>query len=727
MRSTCHRSHRLSLRAILCLLICAHLINAQIPTPSSGQGQAEVLRVYTDIVQTDVMVFDRSGKFVNGLKKEDFELRIDGKTRPIEFFERVTAGSVSEESQLAAARGATRANSINANGTVPLDRGRPVYFYVDDFHLNLPGLKSAQKLIIEFIDHQMGQNDEAAIVAASGQVGFLAQLTDNKTVLRAALDRLKVRSSSTRDLASPPMTEYQALLISNYDRDVTDYFIDMTIASTPGLTRDQAESIVRSRAQGLVSMAGNITAHTLSGLEGLVKAVDKLPGRKLVFFISDGFFLDDRNSDSMARVRRIASAAARNGVVIYSLDSRGLVASMGDASSGGTFDPSGRLVRSTMGELTASQQGLNALARDTGGKAFFNSNSMEPALTRAMEESASYYLLAWRPDRESQRSSKFRRIDVKIASRPELSVQVRRGFFDMEPEPNISKSKKEKPPNPETNISATELRKVLSLPYPGRDLPISLRLSYLNTKEKGDVLMAAMQVPTQFLSFDRGAERATTKVGIAGSIYDDKGNSGASFSKQVSLSATNLEDATGDENLVYGHSVYLKPGLYHVRVGARDDKSGRAGSAHAWIDIPNIASGKLALSSLFIGVRGQNPISNASASDELSDGIEVRIAPQFSPNDSMRFIVWVYNATASPSDAKPDVAVQVQVVRDSQPVVTAPLKKVSLEGIDDLKRIPYAAQVSLAGLPAGRYVLQVSFLDRIAKTSATQQARFEIH
>ena len=76
--------------------------------------------------------------------------------------------------------------------------------------------------------------------------------------------------------------------------------------------------------------------------------------------------------------------------------------------------------------------------------------------------------------------------------------------------------------------------------------------------------------------------------------------------------------------------------------------------------------------------------------------------------------------------AGPDLAVQVQVFRDNEPVITNPLHKVSLEGIADLSRVPYAAELTLDGLRPGRYVLQVTVIDRIAKTSASQRFAFEV-
>ncbi len=151
-------SQRPSWLSLLFLLTTWSATAAQTTPPPTPSPQDEVVRVYTELVQTDVMVFDKQGKFVNGLTRDNFELRIDGKLREIQAFEQITAGS-DEESQLAAARGAT---SINLKRPVPLDRGRIVLFFVDDFHMDLQGLNATRKVITAFIDKEMGQNDQAA-------------------------------------------------------------------------------------------------------------------------------------------------------------------------------------------------------------------------------------------------------------------------------------------------------------------------------------------------------------------------------------------------------------------------------------------------------------------------------------------------------------------------------------------------------------------------------------
>lgn len=700
---------------LICLLALSLRILGQ--TEPRPQDPSEVVRVFTDLVQTDVTVFDKQGRFADGLRREDFELRIDGKVKPIEFFERISVGTVNEETQLSAARGNSSANKTIPPGAVPLDRGRTVFFYLDDLHLALGSLAAARKVVTDFIEKDMNQNDEAAITSASGQIGFLQQLTDQKAVLRAALQRVKYRSYSVRDSERPAMTEYQALQIENYNVDVFEYFVNQVLRDNPMIGRQAAENMVRVRATTILQQAAVVTRNTLFGLNELVKSSSKLAGRKLVFFFSDGFLLDQRNSDSLGTIRKITSDAARNGVVIYSLDARGLVASLSDLSVEPAFDVSGRLDRATHGELLATQDGMNALARDTGGRPVFNTNALGVGLSRALQETSVYYLLAWKPNPDAP-EGKFRRIEVKLLEKPELTVRVRRGFYDREPAPVESKAKKQKPAVKTPEI---KLREALGAVYPDRGIPISLNLNYVHTPDKGMMLSASLKIAAEFLSFTPEDGKQKAAVQIVGSVFNDKGQSGARFSEQLTMTAvsdSSLKDP--DASLAFAFPVFLGPGLYQVRVAARDQKSGRTGSANGWVEIPDLSKGKLALSSVIIGRHAATPTTFS-----LGNGVDLSIDRQYQRNSVLRFIFFVYNAARAPADSHPDVAAQVQVLRDNQPVITTALKKIGTEGVDPA-RLPYAADLSLVDLPAGQYVLQVTAVDRVSKTSASQQNRFSI-
>src|SRR6476646_7981686 len=89
--------------SILVLLAVAAWAMGQ--EPAKPPQTPDVIRTNTSLVQTDVMVFDKQGKFVDGLTRDKFALKVDGKPRDVSFFEAVLAGSPNEEAQLAAARG----------------------------------------------------------------------------------------------------------------------------------------------------------------------------------------------------------------------------------------------------------------------------------------------------------------------------------------------------------------------------------------------------------------------------------------------------------------------------------------------------------------------------------------------------------------------------------------------------------------------------------------------
>ncbi|HKV34467.1 MAG TPA: VWA domain-containing protein [Pyrinomonadaceae bacterium] len=705
------------------LLLTWSTVIAQTTQTPPQKSQDEVVRVYTELVQTDVMVFDKQGRFVNGLTKENFELRIDGKPRPIQAFEQITAGS-DEESQLAAARGAT---TVNLKRPAPLDRGRIVFFYLDDFHMDVGGVAAARKVVNAFLDKQMGQNDQAAITSATGQIGFLQQLTSDRMVLQKALERVMPGNYAVRDIDRPPMSEYQAMLIERGDTVVFDYFVTETIRQNPGLNRLTAGQIVRGRAQSLQTQAERVNTNTLTGLESLVRSAQKLPGRKLVFFLSGGFLLDTRRSTVMNKLRNITNAAAKSGVVIYSMDTRGLVASLQDASTESSFDPGGQLAgaTSTFGELTATQDPLNALAVDTGGKAIFNTNDIQKGLAPALRETSSYYLLAWKPDAET--SGRFRQLEVKLVGRPELNVRVRKGFFDVDPAEPAVEAKKKPEKTPPVKTAAATLRDVITAAYPERALPILMSVNYYDVPEKGSTLSTSISLPGEFISFAQQPDgKIQAIVDLSGVYYDEKGKAQDSFLERIVTTAPTLEATKGyNADIIFNYPAKLPPGLYNVRAAARDEKSGRVGSAHAWLEVPDLTKKQLTISSVLLGERVPTLTNLTENSD--SSPVVLSASHRFKRDSTLRFLVFVYNMAPAPADQKPDVAVQVQVLRDDQPVITTAVRKLNTEGVADMTRLPYAAEIPMSDLGPGRYILQVSVIDRVVKQSTVRKTHFEVY
>ena len=740
---------RLVTRIALLSVACPLLATLTAAQQQQQRSSDDVVRINAELVQTDLMVFDKQGNFVNGLKGDQFVLKVEGKRREITFFDRIAAGSRSEEGQLAAARG----NSANPNvKVVPMDRGRTVMFFVDDLHLAPGSLKAVSEMLSRFVAREMRQNDQAAIATATGQLGFLQQLTDNREVMLMAIDRLRPQPNPMLQTAEhPPMTEYQALEIEQHNADVFEFFVDAILKENPGFSRQNAEQMVRMRASQIMEDSSQITTRSLAGFKSFVANSAGLPGRKLIFFVSDGFFLNRNHSDNYDRLQVITNAAARAGSVVYSIDARGLTAGLPDASQVVAVDPTGRLSRGGMGELKASQDGMNALASDTGGRAFFNNNSLSVAVTSALKETSIYYLLAWRPDSDEQRNPKFRRVDVSVADRPDLVVRFRRGFGDSSDEATRRGKEAQKLPARKTPLE--ELQGALRAVYPLTSLPVSISLAFVDTAQYGSTLTTSMKVATRSLATERQGDVPIATLDVAGLVLNDQGKPVSTFSKRVTVKAT-IKDGVAQlpDNFFYNHFLMMKPGIYQVRVAALDVKEGTRGSAHQWIIIPDLQSKELRMSSLVVGEKkAEAPVEAANPGPTEPQGpaaisqVNINVDHRFARSSYLRFLTFIYNATttsvAAPTEVQPgdstvntsavkvsipDLAVQVQVFRDNEPVITTPLHKLDTDGITDPRRVPYAADVRLDDLQPGAYVLQVTVIDRLGKSSASQRINFQI-
>lgn len=72
------------------------------------------------------------------------------------------------------------------------------------------------------------------------------------------------------------------------------------------------------------------------------------------------------------------------------------------------------------------------------------------------------------------------------------------------------------------------------------------------------------------------------------------------------------------------------------------------------------------------------------------------------------------------------MAATVTVARDGETVMTLPQRTLTADAAGDPARIPFSGELSLEGLPAGRYVLRISAVGARTKSGASQQTGFTI-
>jgi VWFA-related protein len=726
------------LGTILCalMLILYVFSQAALGQQDAGKSQStdDVLRINTELVQTGVTVFDKQGRFVDGLKKEDFELRVDGRPVAISFFENIVAGS--QRDRVARATGGNEPVAVKGAAPAPSFRQRTIVFFLDDRHLSLDSVGRTRKILLDFINKEMGQNDLVAIASASGRIGFLQQFTDHKDVLRAAVGRIGHVPYVVSDYGGnpgSPMTEFMALTIERRDdSDVLEFYVQDCLKWAPkgvskqdrGAARRNCEVEVKNRARQILIQAGTVTSGTYYSLETLLRSAGKMPGSKLAFFISDGFLADTgpRGPVGSDKLGRITDEARRAGVVIYTIDARGLVSGALDATGNVPFDADGRLESANLRGIAASQDALNALAADTGGRALRNQSYFDRFINDALAETSRYYLIAWRPEANDEKNEKLRKIQVGVIGHPELTVRSARGFVTnsaLASATDERTSKEEKGKGLREKKPDADLRQALNDFYPRQELPLQLSLIYLDTPASGTVLTSSVQAPTELLSYGT-EDREPAQLSLAGVVLNDQGKPAASFRTGLKVNPSSQNDGAQDAStVIYNYPSPLKPGIYQVRVAARDDRSGILGSAMQWIVIPDLSTRQLSLSSLIVGLES---VPNKSAE---AGRIQWSVDKKFAHGSHLRFMTFIYNA-ARGAGTLTDLAAQVQVYRDGQAVISTPFKKVASGTQTDPARVPFTSEINLGVLQAGRYILQVTVEDRMAQKTVSQQTAFYV-
>ncbi len=715
-------------KIVFVILVCGSAIvtHAQqrpdTPPPqieSRTTSDDDVIRIKTDLIQTGVAVFDKKGQFVKDLRLEDFELEVNGKPVSVSFFEENRADAARTE------KGVKAAKTTSIVGTSPgnsVQRGRNIIFVVDDLHLSVDSHVRTRKLIFKFIDEEMRPNDTVAVVSSTGKIGFLQQFTNDKTVLRSAVERLKFsRDRSAKDQSPPPMTEYEALLIMQGDPDALNIFAAEEIG---GGDLETKREFVRSRARAIVLHMAAINRATYSTLEQAIRSSDQLPGRKIVFFISDGFLLDPTTSNGPYLMQRITDAAARTNTVIYAFEAKGLEAGFPEGTTGRSLAG----YRIQAGERFDKQDPPSSLADETGGRFIKNTNDLNTGLANSIAEASQYYLLAWQPVSEAGGDERFRKIEVKVRNRPELKVRVHRGYLDNRKAETEAAAKAKKNDEAKTTLPIAEqqLNAAATSLVPLHELPTSLSINFLDIPNEGTTTGVAVKIDSGLVEFSLEDNKARANIDVLGIVYNSEGKRERFFRELVTVDGSaSAVDKSDRQDIYYNYQTKLKPGLYQVRVATRDVKSGRAGSALGWVEIPDLTKRQLALSSLILSERvNDNRVRQENISTTIgATDLPILVDRRVERTSELRYMIFVYNA--APGATRPDVTIQTKILRDNQLIVSSQPSPISTVDRDPL-RLPYAAEVSLRNLPTGRYELIVTVEDRIAKSSRAQQLYFEI-
>jgi VWFA-related protein len=532
--------------------------------------------------------------------------------------------------------------------------------------------------------------------------------------LREAIARLNYKFNPETTASGVSISEVDANLIaSRGDKGLFAYLVEATMKEMQ-MGALSAMTLVKNRVRQINSQSRLVEIETLSRLESLIRSTGPLPGRKVVFFISDGFVMDNKRSGGVDVMQRVTSEAARVGAVVYTLDTRSnFFGASVDASRNEYPDFGARTAGRSLAESKTPQEPLETLADETGGRSYLNSNTLDDAVAEALRESSAYYLLAWRPDTENQKAGKSR-IDVVIKDRPDLRVRMRRHFFELKTVQAGNSTRGESAAAAKAEPE-DELRAALGALYPHRGLPVALSAGYLNTLDQAPLLSLALQIDAETLGFAGPEGKQEAVVDVLGVALDDRG-SFSSFKQKLRVSREAVF-SKAQRFVIWSQTLPLPPGLYQVRVAVRDSQTGRTGGAIEWIEVPRIEPGGFSMSSLFLTER---PATSGTAETRAN------VDHRFARTSVMGFQTYVYNAAQNAGADKSPVWIEAKIFRGEQQTMIVAPSKIPQDASKDTWRLSYSAELALGQLPAGSYSLQVTATHKPSGATSIQRINFSV-
>lgn len=735
----------LSVLTICCLAFASQQIAQEQATQRDG-----ALRIRTDLVQIDVAVKDQKGNLIRDLKREDFEVLEDGKPQQVMYF--VVGTSSKQAADMKSESGETKPTErklILASAA----EGRHLILAVDDYHLAAENLAAAKRALTRFVTQDLAPSDQVALTVTSGAIGLYQQFTRDRAIIERAINRLSLQNRTSNSIGGiPNISDYQAELIEEGDSGALQLAVEelrlrqgknlrgsdpIRRASNP---RDSDEGLIRAKARNIVTENDRYTAITLGSLETVICGLQQLPGRKILVLLSDGFFTGLGRKFTAYDLRQITDAATRAGVVIYSVDARGLVAkpTLGSASDQQnatiTQAPDARR-RVVQGEIGAKQEGLYTIAKDTGGLPFFNSNDLGAGLKRVLDDTEAYYVLGYEPANLA-RDGRFRKIEVRVASRPGISIQTRAGYFALtENAAETVTKKKEKSAKRSAQESMDakigQYRAALTSLTPLRGIPFDLATHFIHTPSTGSLALITAQIDSTGL-------RPEQQLEVVGVILDESGKTVSNFSHNFELKrGENALAQAQQRTLNYHNLVPLAPGTYNVRLAVADGEMNQVGSAFDWIEIPDLKQKSLVLSSLILTEEGKDlaDIYNGFAALLQPNGSNenpgqpaantLQPIRRFQRGTNLDFLLFAYNLQTNAQGAG-EVTIRIKVLAGGATIYTAPPGDMPLNLEQAGQGYPCVARLPLLTYDPGTYELHVEITDQIAKQTTTRSITFTI-
>jgi VWFA-related protein len=429
---------------VLAVLVVGGWFQAQ--APSAQDVPTATIRVSTHLVLVDVVVTDKQGKKITGLKPEDFSLQEKGKAQKIVFFTPPADGAQAAIPEMPPGIYSNRPDVRTTGGPLTI-------MLLDAANTPFVDQAYARQQMLNYVRDQMKPGERIGIFALTSSLRVLQDFTSDPQILLKTLQRYKPQepalsgSAPSSPVAAPEVLGSGAAFQASMVQNEVNSFVTAQVAYVLERRTEETLGAMRSLARILGGVPGRknvlwLTAafpfdlipedRTISEAELL----DSLPSvkQKSVGTITAGSGAGAARQQHTEEIRQVAAQLASAQIALYPVDVRGLISGMEfqseDSSSRQSVDSSGRAI-SRMSDASANQETMRALATETGGKAYVNQNEIKESVSLAMNDNSASYTLGYYPE-DKKWDGKYRSIKVKL-NHEGAEVRHRRGYFAIDP------------------------------------------------------------------------------------------------------------------------------------------------------------------------------------------------------------------------------------------------------------------------------------------------------
>jgi len=514
------------------------------------KDQPLVFKSKVNLITVPVVVRDKKGNAIATLHQENFQLFDNGKPQVISSFSVETLAA--KAIPLVPPVGRTKATQPAETSAAAPDRF--IGFYFDDVHLEFADLSRARTKLQKLISTRLKPGDRAAIFTTSGQT--LLDFTDDWDKLKATVLKITPHPFSIPN-ACPGMSILEADRIANYADG--DLIAKKGIQAVPMCAPDaEVGKGVAIGAAAMIMGAVDISVrNVLTDMRYVVRFMGEKPGQRILVLASPGFI----RPTPMLGDNTLIDQAIRSGVIINTLDARGLVA------------PHDRRPVNPLQEAAQSEI-LWHLANGTGGKFLNNTNDLEGAFAKLVEAPEVTYLLGFSPENLAP-DGKFHSLKVSVKEERGLDVQARNGYYA----PNHLVSASE--------IAKEEIHKAVFGREEIHDIAIDMttELSKISDSETKLTIVASVDITK--LPYRKVDGKNSDDVEVVCSLFDRNGGYIEGVSNTITLRL--VENVTFNrENGTFPVRAEFKvaPGVYAIRLVARDAEGEMMTAQNSSVEIP---------------------------------------------------------------------------------------------------------------------------------------------